>query len=182
MASTLPDDLIELLAESYSEINPATKKRWTLRELAAFASQQLGREVTRPVVERAIYPVRAEWAKVAREVARERIGAKLPAQLDALDDMIEAMKRDFIEAGTAGHRAAALDAYRKTLTVKLRFSGVGEHLEVSGGLALDGSLTVTDARSQLAAQLARAATGAVADAAGEGAGGAQPRGDGRPPP
>lgn len=176
MASTLPDDLIELLAESYSEINPATKKRWTLRELAAFATQHLGRPVTRPVVERAIYPVRAEWAKVAREVARERIGAKLPAQIDALDDMIEKVGRDFSEAATPGHRAAALDAYHKGLTLKLRYSGIGESVELSGGLTLDGALTVTDARSQLAAQLARAAPGALAAGAATGAGEPEPGG------
>lgn len=168
--STLPDDLIELLAESYSEINPATKKRWTLRELAAFASQQLGREVTRPVVERAIYPVRDEWAKVAREVTRERIGAKLPSQVATLDDMLTKVERDFTDAMTPGARAAALDTYRKGLLLKLRFSGVGEHLEVSGDVKLDGTLTVTDARSQLAAQLARAASGADAAGAGGGAG------------
>lgn len=174
MASTLPDDLIELLAETYGTINPATKQRWKLRELADFASQQLGRPVTRPVVERAIYPVRAEWARVAREVTREHIGAKLSAQVDALDDMIEAVGRDFSEAATPGHRAAALDAYQKGLALKLRYSGVGEVVDVSGGLTLDGTLTVTDARSQLAAQLARAASGALAAGAAAGAGRALP--------
>jgi len=175
--TTLPDDLVELLAESYGTVNPATKQRWKLRELAGFASQQLGRTVTRQVVERAIAPVRAEWARVAREVTRERIGNRLPAQVDALDDMIDQVGRDFSEANTPGHRAAALDAYQKGLALKLRFSGVGEHLEVSGAVQSDGTLTLTDARTQLAAQLARAAAGALPAGAGDGAGEPQPGSD-----
>ena len=134
MRSSLPDDLVELLAEMYGEVNPATGKRWTTGQLATFAAQRLGRPVTRPVVDRAIAPLRAEWARVAREVARERIGAKLPAQLDALDDMIAKVQHDFVEAATAKERAAALDAYHKGLTLKLRYSGVGESVDVSGAV------------------------------------------------
>ena len=178
MASTLPDDLIELLAETYGEVNPATGKRWTLRQLAGLATTKLGRPVTRPVVERAIAPVRAEWARVAREVARERIGTKLPAQLDALDDMIEAEKLDFIEAESAKERAAALEAYHRGLALKLRYSGIGEVVELSGDVTIDGNLA--DARSQLAAQLTRAASGALAAGAAAGAGRALP-GSGRDP-
>lgn len=39
MASTLPDDLIELLAEMYGEANPATNRRWNTRDLAKFCAQ-----------------------------------------------------------------------------------------------------------------------------------------------
>ena len=179
--TTLPDELVWLLAETYGEINEATKKRWTGRELAALASERMGREVTRPVVERAIAPLRAEWARIARDVARDRIGRKLPAQLDALDDMLTKVGNDFTEATTPGARAGALDTYRKGLLLKLRFSGVGERVEVDGNLNVDGNLTLTDARAQLAARLAGATVGAVADGA-DGGGGEPDAGSGTDPP
>lgn len=179
--TTLPDELIDLLAEMYGEVNPATKKRWTLRQLAVFASEKAGRRIERPVVERAIKPVRAERAQMAREVARERIARELPAQLDTLDTMIGALATDFTDAKTPAARRDALDAYQKGLALKLRYSGVGEAIELSGDLSTDATLTVTDARSQLAAQLARAAAGAAAGTAGgtsgepvDGSGGGSP--------
>lgn len=180
--TTLPDDLVWLLAETYGETNPATQKRWTLQQLAAFASERIGRPVTRPVVERAIAPLRAEWARMAAEVARERIGQKLPAQLEKFDDMLTKVGNDFAGSKTAGARAAALDAYRKGLLLKLRFSGIGERVEVDGDLNVDGTVTLADARSQLAARLAGAAYGAVASGASGRSGEPDAGGGGDPPP
>lgn len=181
--TTLPDALVELLAESYGEMNPATKRRWTLRELAAVANQQTGRtDIAHTTVAAAIGPLRAEWARIARDVARERIGQKLPAQLDALDDMLSKVERDFSEAGTPRQRAESVDTYRKGLLLKLRFSGVGERMEVDAQVNVDGTLAVSDARSALAAQLARAAPGAVADGAGAGDREPFPGSGGDPPP
>lgn len=179
--STLSDELIDQLAEMYGEINPATTRRWTLRQLAAWATEKIGRRVERQAIERAIKPVRAERAQIAREVARERIARELPQQLDVLDTMITSLAADFTAAGTPAARRDALDAYQKGLALKLRYSGVGEAIELSGDLATDATVTVTDARSQLAAQLARAAAGAApggeGDASGEpvaGSGGGSP--------
>ncbi len=176
--TTLPDALVQQLAELYGETHPKTKRRWTLRQLAEFASKELDREVTHPVVERAIKPLREEWAKTAIDVARQRIGAKLPAQLDALDDMLTRVQRDFTRAKSPAQRADALDTYRKGVLLKLRYSGVGERMEVDANVTLDATVTVHDARSALAARLARAAP--VAPAVGAGEGGAGPPAGGSP--
>lgn len=163
---SLPDELVALLAEMYGEANPATGKRWTLRELAAFCALPPWSITTcHTTVRRTMAPLRAERARDAREIARERIARALPQQLDALDTMIEALADDFGAAKTPTARAAALDAYQKGLALKLRYSGVGEAIDVTADLS-DAALTVVDARSQLAAQLARAALGAAAGAAG----------------
>lgn len=163
---SLPDELVALLAEMYGEANPATGKRWTLRELAAFCALPPWSITTcHTTVRRTMAPLRAERARDAREIARERIARALPQQLDALDTMIEALADDFTAAKTPTARAAALDAYQKGLALKLRYSGVGEAIEMSGDLNVDAALTVVDARSQLAAQLARAALGAAAGTA-----------------
>lgn len=168
MSSTpsLTDDLIETLATMRGEINPATQRRWTLIELAAWATAKTGAEVGRMTVCRLTAPVRAERARIVREATRERITARLVEQVDALDTMVTAIADDFTAAPTPAARREAFDAFQKGLALKLRYSGVGEAIEVSGDLTTDATLTVVDARSQLAAQLARAAAGAAAGAAG----------------
>lgn len=167
---TFPEDLAERIADLYSQENPSTRRRWTQRELAALASEELGRPITRPVIDRAIAPIRAERARITREVAREQITAKLATQLDALDTMMSKVAEDFDGAPDADARADALDTYQKGLALKLRYSGVGESMEISGAVDVTTDGALTDARSQLAAQLARAAAGALPAAAGGGAG------------
>lgn len=159
--SSIPDATIELLAALYSEANPATGKRWTLRELGAHATKLLGREVTRQSVERAIYPVRAEWARAAREVTRERIALHLSEQVSTLDTMLMKTAEDFASADGAKERAAALDTYHKGLALKLRYSGVGEAIELSGALDVtsDGkpiaAMTTDELRAHIATLRAR---------------------------
>ena len=162
---SLTDDLIETLADMRGQINPATGKRWTLRELAVWASAKVGREVGRMTIYRQTAPVRAERAQVAREVTRERITARLDDQVGVLDTMVTALADDFARADTPAARREAFEAYQRGLALKLRYSGVGEAIEFTADP--DAALTVNDARAQLAAQLARAAAVAPRGGAGD---------------
>jgi hypothetical protein len=154
--TSLPEELIEILAGAYGTLNTNTNRRWTLRELAEFSTQQLGRAVSKSMVERAINPIRAERARDAREIARACITAQLPAQLETLDTMLAAIAGDFTTAEDADKRSAALDAFNKALTLKMRYSGVGERLEMGGGLDLtsDGKPIAAMTTDELTAHIA----------------------------
>lgn len=156
MGPLIPDDLIELLADMRGQIHPASKRRWSLRELAAFATEKCGYEVGRGAVQRATAPVRAERAAFAREAAREQIATSLPAQLDTLDEMLTKVSEDFVNAADADDRAAALDAYHKGLALKLRYSGVGERVEMEGAVDItsDGKPIAAMTTDELKAHIA----------------------------
>lgn len=166
---TIPESLHGQLLDLYGEIDPATKKRRGYRELSAWLKAQgivASREAVRFVVE----PLRKERAEIRRDALRDKIAEKLPAQVDAIDKMLEKLKRDVERAKTTRARARAFNAYRGAIDTKLRAAGVGERVEFDGTLSGDITTTITDARAQLAQSLARLTPAAQPDAEGEPAG------------
>jgi hypothetical protein len=135
--TTLPDALIEMLVEMHGESNAATGKRWTLRELAAWASAELGHEVTHMVVHRAVRPVLDERAVMLRDALRVKIGEKIAGQVDTLDDLMTKVANDALTA-TPMARRKGLDVFRKALDSKLRVSGVGDGGKVTLSGDADG--------------------------------------------
>ena len=142
--TTLPDTIVELLVEMHGEENPATRKRWTLRELAAWTSAQIGRDVTHMVVHRAIRPILDERAAMLRDALRVKIGEKISGQVDTLDDLMTKVANDALTA-TPMARRKGLDVFRKALDSKLRVSGVA-----------DGKVTLSGDADGLAAFLGSA--------------------------
>lgn len=158
-STTLPDDLVEALADLYATANPKTGKRWTSHELAALASVRLDRPIAHTTVMRAIRPLLSTRADVTREVLRAKIGERLGAQLDTLDDLLTKIGNDARDAESPYQRALSTDTYRKALESKLRFSGIAERVEVQAEVHVDAAVSVTDARDELAESLAREAAG-----------------------
>ena len=178
--TSLPDDLVEHLSELYGTLHPKTGKRWTLRELAAVASQRFpeGVQVSHMAVQRALRPVLAERAQIAREVLRAKITERINLQIDTLDDLLVKIAADaFAEDVSAYQRSISVDTYRKALESKLRFGGVGERMEVEADVHVDATVHVTDARAELAEALAREAAGPARRSAPGGPGSA-PAGSG----
>lgn len=157
---TIPDDLVEQLADLRGEVNPKTSRRWTYADLSAFLAEKFSITASREAVRRAVSPVLAERRGIAREAMREQMLTTLPKQAETLDSLMAKVGADALKAKPAA-RAALADTYRKMLETKLRFGGIGERLEVDAGMNADGTVAVAiiDARSQLAARLAGEAHG-----------------------
>lgn len=132
--TTLPQSLIELLAEMYGELNPATGRRWDQRALAAFcALPPWNITTTHAAVGRAIRPLRELRAELTRDILRERLNAQLSTQIEGLDDLITKVVAKAREATPMVQRKG-LDSVVKALNVKLRYSGVAARFEVDGEL------------------------------------------------
>lgn len=86
-ATAIPEALEEVLTEMAGAINPATEKRWQLRELAAWLLAEHGVECSHSAVSRVVLKHRRARAALAREALRERLLESLSTDFDALDDM-----------------------------------------------------------------------------------------------
>lgn len=128
----LPDSLIERLAEMHCDTNPATGRRWTLRELAEVASRQLpeGTDVSHMAVQRAIKPLLEERAQITREALRAKITERVNAQIDSLDDLITKVAANAMTATPMVQRKG-LDSLAKAIGMKLRHSGVDDRAELN---------------------------------------------------
>ncbi|MDB4931230.1 MAG: hypothetical protein JWM10_3714 [Myxococcaceae bacterium] len=135
-ATSLSDELVEMLVEMHGEAGPDGKRR-TWRQLAEFASMQSGRTVTHMVVHRAVKPIIDERAEMLREALRTKIGEKLNGQVDTLDDLMTKVANDATNAKGPMARRKSLDVFRKALDSKLRVSGVTSEgkVTVSGDAA-----------------------------------------------
>lgn len=175
--TTLPTDVIDRLLELHGTTHPKTGQRWTSRQLAEVAAS-LGHPVTHMVVLRALRPALNERAQIAREVLRAKITERITAQVDTLDDLLTKVAADATAQDVSAYqRAISTDTYRKALESKLRFGGVGERMEVEGEVTVDATVTVTDARDELAESFARETAGAARRRA-PGAAGEPPAGGG----
>lgn len=153
---TIPDDLVEQLADLRGEVNPKTSRRWTYADLSALLAESFNITASREAVRRAVSPVLAERRGIAREAMREQMLTTLPKQAETLDSLMAKVGADALKAKPSA-RAALADTYRKMLETKLRFGGIGERLEIDADITADGTVAVTvrDARDELAARLAR---------------------------
>jgi hypothetical protein len=173
---TIPESLHGELVDLYGEIDPATKKRRGYRELSAWLKAQ-GIDASREAVRHVVEPLRKERSEIRRDALRDRIAEKLPTQVDALDKLLERMKRDVERGKTTQARARAFNAFRSGVETKLRAAGVGERIELDASVSGDVVTTLVDARAQLAQSLARLTPSAQPEGAGEPSGDAE-SGDG----
>lgn len=157
---TIPESLHGQLTDLYGEIDPRTKKRRGYRELAAWLKAVADIEVSREAVRYVVEPLRREREEIRRNALRDRIAEELPAQVDALDKLLERLKRDVERGKTTRARARSFNAFRSGVDTKLRFAGIGERVEIDAHIGGDIQVTTHDARSAVAQSLARLSPGA----------------------
>lgn len=156
----IPESLHGQLADLYGEIDPRTRKRRGYRELATWLKNVADIEVSREAVRCVVEPLRQERAEIRRNALRDAISEKLPQQVDALDKLLEKLKRDVERGKTSRARARAFNAFRSGIDTKLRAAGVGERIEVDAHVTGDVQVTANDARNALAESLAKLASSA----------------------
>jgi hypothetical protein len=132
--SSIPSALHGALYDLSSSINPATARKWTDTELAAWLFEAHGLSVSRESVSRCLGPLR----KAAREALLERVRAsaaeKIPEQFAKLDELMEVAAKDGLSSKASRTRVRAIDAYRKALETKVRsIAGDDAKVTISGG-------------------------------------------------
>ena len=174
--SKIPPAVVAELFDLSQSLHPATKRVWNDHQLAAHLKSAHGIEVSHDAVTRALNPLRQVARAALADVVRSKILARIPDQIEALDDLMDKVRA--ITTPAAGKKPPspgvvmnALDEFRKGLETKLRFSGVGEKVEMQADVAVE-EVPRGDARDELAAVLAREAAAAARGRAPGGAGGA----------
>mgnify|MGYP000846846134 FL=1 len=132
--SSIPPALHGALFDRSQSINPATGRKTTDAELAAWLLEQHGLDVSRESVSRCLGPLR----RAARESLLERVRAsaaeKIPEQFAQLDELMDKAYRDGLDAKTTKARARAADTFRKALETKVRsIAGDDARVTISGG-------------------------------------------------
>ncbi len=157
----IPESLHQELTALYAVHDPVLGRRRTFRDLSDWLRDAHGVIASREAVRNVVQALRAEAAEIRRDVLRERITAKVADQVDSLDDLMERARRIARRKNAKPAQVlAVLDEYRKGLETKLRFGGLGDAAKTD----LETGVTPTDdntrdARTELAAALAREATG-----------------------
>lgn len=128
--SSIPPALHGPLFDRSQTINPATGRKTSDAELAAWLLEQHGLAVSRESVSRVLGPLR----RAAREALLERVRAaaaeKIPAQFAQLDELMDKAHADGLAAKASRARMRATDTFRKALETKVR-SIVGEDAKVT---------------------------------------------------
>ena len=133
----IPEALHDTLFAMYGDLDPATSRRRTYRDLAAWLESAHGIKVSHMAVRSVVDPLRRQRDELRRDVIRERLVAQLGPQLDDLDELMVKVKALTLN-GPKGKKASAsvvldaLDGYRKAVETKLKFAGVGERTELGG--------------------------------------------------
>lgn len=174
--SKIPPELLGELFDLSQTIHPATRRVWSDHQLAQHLRGHHGIECSHDAVRRALDPLRRAARAATTDAVRSKIVARIPDQIEALDDLMDKVRA--ITTPAAGKKAPSaatllgvLDEFRKAVETKLRFSGVGEKVEMQADVAVD-EVPRDDARDELAAVLAREAAGAARGGTPGGAGGA----------
>ena len=84
-STVIPEALEETLLEMSGALNPDTKRRWELRELAAWLKSAHGLTVSHMAVWRCLSKLRRARAALTREVLRERLLDTLEFDWENLD-------------------------------------------------------------------------------------------------
>lgn len=174
--SKIPPSLLPELFDLSQSLHPGTKRVWSDHQIAAWLKSQHGIECAHDAVTRALHPLRQTARAATADVIRSKIVDRIPDQIEALDDLMDKVRaivspKPGKKPPTPGQVLSALDEFRKGLETKLRFSGVGEKVEMQADVAIE-EVPRGDARDELAAVLAREAAAATRGRAPGSSGGA----------
>lgn len=174
--SKIPPSLLAELFDLSQSLHPATKRTWNDHQLAAWLKSEHDIQCSHDAVRNALLPLRQMARAATADAIRSRILERIPDQIEALDGLMDKVRA--LSTPKPGKKApspntvlAALDEFRKGLETKLRFSGVGEKIEMQADVAVE-EVPRGDARDELAAVLAREAAAAARPGTPGGAGGA----------
>lgn len=140
----IPESLHDELFTLYGEIDPATSRRRTYRDLSRWLLSTHNVVASHEAVRRIVGPLRIERAELRREVLRERLLAQIAPQVDTLDELM-VKAQALTNVGPKGKKPSAsvvldtLDAYRKGVETKLKFAGIGERVEAAGEVDAEGN-------------------------------------------
>lgn len=177
-AAKIPPALLPELFDLSQSLHPGTKRVWNDHQIAAWLKATHGIEVSHDAVTRALNPLRAIARAATADAIRSKIVDRIPDQIEALDGLMDKVRaiaspKPGKKPPTPGQVLSALDEFRKGLETKLRFSGVGEKVEMTADVAVE-EVPRGDARDELATVLAREAAAATRGRTPGGAGGASP--------
>lgn len=135
---TIPEALEPELLRLAGELNPATSRRYTTRELAAWLKTTHGVECSHMAVVRCLRAQRAEIATELRELLREQLLSSMAAEWEALDGLSAEVLEDAAEHRKEKRTKEFLGCVaelRKIAATRARVAGV-ERIEVSGEVDL----------------------------------------------
>lgn len=178
-SAKIPPTLLPELFDLSQSLHPGTKRVWNDHQIAEYLSKHHGIECSHDSVRKALMPLRQTARAALADAVRSKIIDRIPDQIEALDDLMDKVRA--IATPKPGKKPAspaqllgALDEFRKGLETKLRFSGVGEKVEMQADVAVE-EVSRGDARDELAAVLAREAAAAARPRAPGGSGGSPTR-------
>ena len=171
--SAIPEHLEGPLLTKAGEINPVSGRRWTNEELSRWLETDHRVNAGRMSVQRCLSRLRRERAAFYRDALGEELLDSLRNDWARLDLEAEELQRKVDELRDDPRKVAqylaCLAELRKLAATKAATVGrVADTDDLPPPVQVN--VTVTDARSELAARLTRTAPGAVAEGAG-GAGG-----------
>lgn len=174
--SKIPPAVLDEVFDLSQTLHPATKRVWSHHQLAVHLRERHGIECSHDAVRRALEPMQRIARAAAGDAIRSKILGRMADHLDALDGLIDkavalTVAKPGKKAPSANVVLGVLDEVRKALETKLRFSGVGERVEMQADVTVE-EVPRDDARDELAAVLAREAAAAARGRAPGGAGGA----------
>lgn len=139
----IPETVADLMLELSGEVHPATQKRWTSAQLAAWLKTEHGITVDPRTVSNLLHTLRTQAALALQDGVRHVILDRLAPQLNALDDLTDALAADASQSTKLSERVTALEAVRRVIETKLKFSGVGERVTMDTDASEGGSMTAT---------------------------------------
>ena len=140
--STIPEALEPELQARAGQLNPATRRRWTTRELAVWLREEHGIEVDHTTVGRTLRRLRAEAAATRQAAARDALTKALRTSLRRLRDYERRLADKVPEGAKAGQLASTMELQRRVVDT-LAKHGLGEKLTLDADVTSDGQpLTV----------------------------------------
>ncbi len=143
-SSKIPPALLPELFDLSQSLHPATKRTWSDHQLATWLKTEHDIECSHDAVRKALLPLRQIARAATADAVRSKILERIPDQIEALDGLMDKVRalvapKPGKKAASANTVLAALDEFRKGLDTKLKFSGIGEKLNVDADLKSDGA-------------------------------------------
>ncbi len=161
-APAIPESLEgELLARA-GELNPATQRRWTTRDLAGWLAEEHRIKVDPTTVARTLTRLRAETANAWAAEAREQVQTAFGPLFDNLVKSSERLARAMDVSGPfAPNIVEVTEGLRKVVETFGKFTGLAapQRVEVSGPEGGPVPVSIDDAREALF----KAVSGVVAE-------------------
>lgn len=140
----IPPALLPELFDLSQSLHPGTKRVWSDHQIAAHLKAHHGIEVSHDAVTRALNPLRQVARAAIADAVRSKILERIPDQLEALDGLMDKVRalvnpKPGKKPPPPSTVLAVLDEFRKAIDTKLKFSGIGEKLNVDADLKSDGA-------------------------------------------